>query len=265
VCAQEVERVGSLEDHEIYLIKKCAVFAIPRSINLSENDRKIEDKYFKMLTDFLDSSGFYFSPTRDISHTCQRLAGLSATSNSRPFDSFDKRFFWNRYIAEEFLTRGLGEWVVPVMDGFIRVEHIIMNGSRFCLYLISRRGCLRSGARFHTRGADPFGNVANFVETEQIISYNGMMSSFVEIRGSIPLLWTQRGKDLKDIKPAPLVQNSLLQTTAFLNHIKEIEKLYGTIVLASLIDHKGSEQAIGEAFELRLIFMKSVKATDMKI
>lgn len=36
---------------------------------------------------------------------------------------------------------------------------------------ISRRGCLRTGARYHTRGADPMGNVANFVETEQMIEY----------------------------------------------------------------------------------------------
>jgi len=37
------------------------------------------------------------------------------------------------------------------------------------MYLISRRSTYRSGTRFNHRGADHEGNVANFVETENII------------------------------------------------------------------------------------------------
>jgi hypothetical protein len=54
------------------------------------------------------------------------------------------------------------------------------------------------------RGADPQGYVANFVETEQIVEYKDITSSFVQTRGSIPLIWWQTAKSL-NLKPKPLI------------------------------------------------------------
>ena len=49
--------------------------------------------------------------------------------------------------------------------------------------------------RFLIRGADNNGNVANCVEIEEVLIYeekdNIIINSFVQMRGSIPLLWTQ--------------------------------------------------------------------------
>jgi hypothetical protein len=42
------------------------------------------------------------------------------------------------------------------------------------------------------RGADSEGNVANFVETEQIVTHGDLRCSFVQVRGSIPIIWTQK-------------------------------------------------------------------------
>ena len=61
--------------------------------------------------------------------------------------------------------------------------------------VISRRSCRRAGieltmrlhvlkslgVRYRTRGADPEGNVANFVETEQLMCYNGGWSILSEL------------------------------------------------------------------------------------
>ena len=49
----------------------------------------------------------------------------------------------------------------------------------------------RTGTRMWRRGADLDGNVANFVETEQLLEANGYLASYVQVRGSIPLLWEQ--------------------------------------------------------------------------
>ena len=63
----------------------------------------------------------------------------------------------------------------------------------FNLTLISRRSIYRNGRRFNTRGADEEGHVANFVESEQIVEReDGRVYSHVQVRGSIPLEWTQR-------------------------------------------------------------------------
>jgi hypothetical protein len=67
-----------------------------------------------------------------------------------------------------------------------------LNGRKFEFHLISRRSCLNAGTRFYVRGADNEGNVANFVETEQIVSYNDYTCSYVIIRGSMPIYWSQR-------------------------------------------------------------------------
>ena len=65
-------------------------------------------------------------------------------------------------------------------------------------------------ARFEVRGVNDDGHVANFVETEQLVKPNNpkytllqlilmqvsleaSCSSFVQIRGSVPLFWEQPG------------------------------------------------------------------------
>lgn len=47
-----------------------------------------------------------------------------------------------------------------------------VNGEHVLLALISRRMHLRAGTRYNARGIDDNGNVANFVETEQIVKHN---------------------------------------------------------------------------------------------
>ena len=68
---------------------------------------------------------------------------------------------------------------------------------------MSRRSKYRTGTRFFVRGSDDTGNVANFCETEQILEKKsaGIMASYVQTRGSMPMKWTQT----PDIKYKPKV------------------------------------------------------------
>ena len=69
----------------------------------------------------------------------------------------------------------------------------------FSFYLISRRSNRRAGTRYNARGLnnilgiDDDGNVANFVETEQILFYKNICCGFIQIRGSLPIFWQQSG------------------------------------------------------------------------
>lgn len=49
-----------------------------------------------------------------------------------------------------------------------------------------------AGARFISRGIDDKSNVANFVESELIVTYEDKIYSYLQIRGSIPLFWEQK-------------------------------------------------------------------------
>lgn len=60
-------------------------------------------------------------------------------------------------------------WLTPVMSGFLQVERGCRVGEKgFDMLFVSRRSRLRQGTRFTRRGIDDSGNVANFVETEQV-------------------------------------------------------------------------------------------------
>lgn len=62
--------------------------------------------------------------------------------------------------------------------------------------------CPHGAYRYLKRGVNDHGKVANDVETEQIIfeeeagSYKGRMSAVVQMRGSIPLFWSQEASRL---------------------------------------------------------------------
>lgn len=63
----------------------------------------------------------------------------------------------------------------------------------FTLSLISRRSRFRAGTRYKRRGVDEDGKCANYVETEQIVSHHHHQVSFVQVRGSVPVFWSQPG------------------------------------------------------------------------
>ena len=76
-----------------------------------------------------------------------------------------------------------------MIQGYVEYTSQIFDGKELELLLISRRRYDMAGTRYNARGLDDEGNVANFVESEQIIIYKKQIYSFVQIRGSVPLFW----------------------------------------------------------------------------
>jgi len=62
------------------------------------------------------------------------------------------------------------KYCVKIIQGYIKeFTGILPSGSKFKFIIISRRSAKKAGTRFYARGIDDEGNVANFVETEQIM------------------------------------------------------------------------------------------------
>ncbi|KAK4556743.1 hypothetical protein LTR86_006314 [Recurvomyces mirabilis] len=122
----------------------------------------------------------------------------------------------------------------------------------FMLTLISRRSIKRAGLRYLRRGIDDDGNVANSVETEQMLSpqdWNSSAKTFslLQYRGSIPLFFSQTPYSFK---PLPILFGSESSNQeAFRKHFSSIQKRYGAVQAASLIDKHGTEQSAGETYE----------------
>lgn len=210
----------------------------------------------------------------------------------------DEQYFWNRHLISSFIDAGRGNFVLPLMQGFVgqrafsisktdESENDLVSGAAenpsdvlaaqsedsnttelgvpdtveetpktqthdFLLTLISRRSTKRAGLRYLRRGVDDDGNVANYVETEQILSTQSWdikdkVFSLVQLRGSIPLHFSQSPYSFK---PTPVMFSSeSTNHAAFNKHFASITKRYGGVQIVSLIDRHGPEVSIGDAYE----------------
>ena len=82
--------------------------------------------------------------------------------------------------------------------------------------MIARRSKEFAGTRFLKRGSNDEGQVANEVETEQIVHDatsnlhpNGRYTSYIQLRGSVPSFWSQ---DLTGIRPKPQITSTCKYT-----------------------------------------------------
>lgn len=154
-----------------------------------------------------------------------------------------KKFVWNLHLLSEVLNADLHpNWILYITHGFIGQSNINVYGRSIYLTLIARRSSKYAGTRFLKRGSNFQGDVANEVETEQIVHDSGVSSfssshftSFVQMRGSIPGHWKQEmGKMVA--KPAITIDffDPFAETAG--SHFNELLKRYGApIVILNLV------------------------------
>ena len=65
------------------------------------------------------------------------------------------------------------EYIVPFVKGFVSVGRCDVLEERTDLAIVSRVSCRHAGTRYNARGVNDDGAVANFVESEFIISLRG--------------------------------------------------------------------------------------------
>ncbi|XP_043202301.1 polyphosphoinositide phosphatase-like [Amphibalanus amphitrite] len=123
-----------------------------------------------------------------------------------------RRFVWNNHLLEPAEHQMGWEWRIYITHGYIKQATLYLHGRHLFLTLMARRSSRYAGTRFLKRGASFKGDVANEVETEQIVHdacvsslQHGMFSSHVQIRGSVPCHWYQ---DTSRI-PKPPIQMEL--------------------------------------------------------
>lgn len=98
------------------------------------------------------------------------------------------------------------DWLLEVIHGFVSQSNVSIFGRSVHVCLIARRSTHFAGTRFLKRGANFNGDVANEVESEQIVVDGHRMCSFVQMRGSIPSHWSQ---DVSKMVPKPPISLDL--------------------------------------------------------
>lgn len=170
---------------------------------------------------YLEAGGFFFAQDCkwDISTRLGEVNWVMAEKGlaAHPLDTFDERFVWNAQLLAPFIAfrKALPEdtrtaldqqsLLIPVIQGFCGSLPVSAGGwnashETASLGLISRLSWKRAGARFRTRGIDDDGQVANFVESEVVLSLGGVCMSYVGVRGSVPLFWQQPSQGIQTLQ-----------------------------------------------------------------
>lgn len=177
-----------------------ATSQVKSKVGIKEPYKKLEKRISEELHKiFDDTDSFYYSSDSDITNTLQRK------ETGKP----DDRFFWNKHMLSEIMKLNDENWILPVIQGFVQVEQCVIDNECFRLALVSRRSRMRAGTRYKRRGIDENGDVANYVETEQILSLRQHQISYTQIRGSVPLFWSQPGYKYR---PPPRIDKGLRHT-----------------------------------------------------
>lgn len=281
IVITKAQPMGRLKGHMVYKIIATEFLPL-REQPLHDQD---EDTYLALLKTFLKASPMYFSYSFDLTNSIQRQA--QADLSQPLWKRADSRFFWNKFVQSDLIDfrtsgsrqshgqqLGADPYILPVVFGMLEIVPSQIKGTPLTLVLISRRSRHRAGTRYFSRGMDEEGHVSNFNETEQIVILNdsasglggfagggGMQNgkvggsdgteiqimSYVQTRGSVPVFWAE----VNTLHYTPKLQIRGVETavSAARAHFDEQIQTYGDNYLVNLVNQKGREKRVKEAYE----------------
>ncbi|XP_040139136.1 polyphosphoinositide phosphatase isoform X3 [Ictidomys tridecemlineatus] len=210
-------KMADIGGHAIYKIEDTNMIYIPNdSVRITHPD---EARYLRIFQNVDLSSNFYFSYSYDLSHSLQ----YNLTVLRMPLEMLKSETTQSR--QESF-------------DIFEDEGLITQGGS-------ARRSSKFAGTRFLKRGANCEGDVANEVETEQILCDASVMSftagsysSYVQVRGSVPLYWSQDISTMMPKPPITLDQADPFAHVAALHFDQMLQRFGSPIIILNLVKER---------------------------
>lgn len=279
--------MGRLKGHQIYKVISTEFLPL-RERQVHDPD---EDTYLNLVKNLVKSGPMYFSYSFDMTNSFQRQA--QADPNAPIWQRADDRFYWNKFISSTLIDFRIGKsgrqgpqpaadsYILPVMFGMMSITNTSIKGNALTFALITRRSRHRAGTRYFSRGLDEEGHVSNFNETEQSIILNDDGSSgltsfagdggfangkpvggretqvlaYVQTRGSVPVYWAE----VNTLKYTPKLQIRGVEsaTGAAKRHFDEQIALYGENYMVNLVNQKGRELRVKEAYEQMVKILQS--------
>ncbi|KAG0143743.1 hypothetical protein CROQUDRAFT_660821, partial [Cronartium quercuum f. sp. fusiforme G11] len=255
--------------------EEARLMAAFRSVDLSKNF------YFSYSYDLTNTLQSYYTHPTSYSASLGAFSARppesedgGLTSRAIEFDrrrvawGFHDKFFWNHYLllsafGNTINREGGSPWVLPFIYGFVDQSKLNVFGRTVYVAVIARRSRHFAGARFLKRGVSEDGYVANEVEIEQIVTDaittalhipdpehrgdfharkpNPRYTSYVQLRGSIPLLWNQ---DTTLTKAKPPIEFSVIDPyfSGAAIHFDDLFARYGPpVIVLNLIKQKERE------------------------
>eukprot|EP00064_Thunnus_orientalis_P010212 superscaffoldBa00001363_g10238 len=278
-------KMADIGGHSIYKIEDTSMIYIPNdSVRVTHPD---EARYVRIFQNVDLSSNFYFSYSYDLSHSLQYNLTLlqrpyelwsSAASSAEEevhtqskqdsFDIFEDeglptqvvyglqnepyyKYVWNGKLLERVKDIVHHDWLMYIIHGFCGQSKLLIYGRPVHITLIARRSSKFAGTRFLKRGANCEGDVANEVETEQIVHDASVMSftagsysSYVQVRGSVPLYWSQDISTMMPKPPIRLDQADPYAHVAALHFDQMLQRFGSPIIILNLKREKRKHEKI---------------------
>nr|XP_015197390.1 PREDICTED: synaptojanin-1 isoform X2 [Lepisosteus oculatus] len=233
--------VGKVQESEVFRVTSTDFVSL-------RNDPTDEDR-ISDVRKILNSGNFYFAWS---SSGVSMDLSLNAHRRIKE-DTTDNRFFWNQSLHLHLKHYGVNcdDWLLRLMCGGVEIRTIYAGHKQAKACVISRLSSERAGTRFHVRGTNDDGQVANFVETEQVIFLEDCVSSFIQIRGSVPLFWEQPGIQVGSHR-VKLSRGFEANAPAFERHFSTLRRLYGKQVIVNLLGMKEGEHMLSKGFQSHL-------------
>uniref|UniRef100_A0AAX7UR94 Synaptojanin-1 n=1 Tax=Astatotilapia calliptera TaxID=8154 RepID=A0AAX7UR94_ASTCA len=244
--------VGKVQDSEVFRVTQTDFISL-------KNDPGDEERIAEVRK-VLNSGHFYFA----WSSTGVSM-DLSLNAHRRIIeDTTDNRFFWNQSLHLHLKHYGVNcdDWLLRLMCGGVEIRTIYAGHKQAKACIFSRLSSERAGTRFNVRGTNDDGQVANFVETEQVIFLDDKVSSFIQIRGSISLFWEQPGIQVGSHR-VKLSRGFEANAPAFERHFTALRRLYGKQVIINLLGSKEGEHMLSKAFQSHLKASEHASAVKM--
>ncbi|WZZ83204.1 hypothetical protein YC2023_103776 [Brassica napus] len=241
------KKVGEICGHTVYGVVDSQMIMIPYHSGETRVAGSAAERRYKKLLNMVDlSKNFYFSYTYHLMYSLQK--NICNTERGKIHD--ETMFVWN-----EYLTHGIRRilqntvWTVSLVYGFFQQTKCLVSNEEFILTVIARRSRHYAGTRYLRRGVNDEGSVANEVEIEQIVTKEVPedqkipMTSVVQMRGSIPLFWSQEATDGNYV--------------ATQHHFENLKQRYGKLIIILNLLKKGKhrENILLEEFRKAIWFI----------
>ncbi|GAU35121.1 hypothetical protein TSUD_162260 [Trifolium subterraneum] len=257
------KEVGSFLGFPVYRLTSMRVLACNEALRFSTSQEKRDEAYFLTLLKVVESMpGLYYSYEGDISLNLQRRSKLVEGWMSKPlWKQADPRYVWNKHLMEELIELKPDMYYLN-RDLRFQTAELKLKDSCAKLTLISRRCTRRLGTRMWRRGANFEGDTANFIETEQLLELEEFKFSFLQVRGSIPILWEQ----IVDLsyKPHLRVINHEQTSNIVERHFHDLSQRYGEVLAVDLTDKQhGEEGQLSAAYAAEMQNQQNVRKGDI--
>lgn len=221
---------------------------------------------------FLDLSGAGMEET---------VAQLRSFVQSHDFyyfsgDLFADEFIWNKHMKTNLLRyfeSASQPWTLihqppstsvelglsTLFCGFFTAKGFRAAADFYHMKLLSLVSSNKVGTRYFCRGIDACGNVSLFVRTHfQVKRNNKPVFSFVVLRGSIPIFWSQRSQGLPARVSIHGSPNAVRD--AFARHFEKLRREYGRVHVVNLLGGRRQEKELTAHFN-RLLDLENIPHT----